>query len=114
MQIPIRCPNCGDQIGVEDISFYGQALVSNICPGRGRHKPPVEKIRSSFFGLVEETEVYYLETQTSSVSKEYIGPKSRLLVWFVLVFYESPIHIDGKWCSWSSSLGFFGAGADQI
>lgn len=117
MTIPLRCPGCGEFVGVDEASLENlSGMASGVaCPGKGKHQPPLMTTERKFFGLVERVTVKYPETHTSSSWNEYVGPKRRFYVWIAIMLGDdNSILINGKWCWWDSKLGFYGDGAKEF
>lgn len=118
MAIPLYCPGCGEVVGVDNSLFIGfhpgSSIAQIACPGKGNHQSGVRTITRMSLGLVKRVTIKYPETLTKHSWNEYIGPKRRFYVWLAIMLTENGIMIHGKWCGWSSKLGFFGEGAKEF
>lgn len=128
MTFCIECPHCGVVVGVlpvvvdvvcgaEDhrrlVELVAKELQSSILDC-SNHKV-MENKTIHLFGLIEQTLVVYHETNTSSISFEYLGPPSKFKLWIALLFCGSDgISVNGEHVWWDFKTGFFGPGVSQL
>ncbi|MCK9345324.1 MAG: hypothetical protein M0P64_04405 [Candidatus Pacebacteria bacterium] len=125
MSILIKCPHCGVVVGEITTfgDFVGQSrrlldlVVSELQSSVldcSKHNVVTTKTKH-LFGLLEQTLVEYPETDTSSLSFEYLGPANKFWLWFALLFTGSDgITVNGKLAWWDFKTGFFGDGVDEL
>lgn len=114
MSIPLYCSKCGTMIGtastLEAIQANREGVVHVPCPN-GTHTEPVRVEKTYLFGLLKRTNVSYPETHTSSSWHNYTGPRFQPLALIAILVAGGRMLIDGKWCYWDWSIGFYGDGA---
>lgn len=86
----IRCPTCKQVIGVlmpKIVDTEADKFVWFMrCPGKDDHAKPEIESTFSLFGIVEETTIRYLETNTLERMYRYVGPPSIPLLLFSIFF----------------------------
>lgn len=111
MVSPVVCDKCGSIVGLAVQVVTGDDSLK-FFPPRGvcNHTPAKVTQTKCLFGLVEHSEVYYKETETSSSWDEYVGPHNKFLLWFALLVNDGALLFRGEWIFWAFDGGFFGAG----
>ena len=124
MSILLSCRTCGDTIGIDEPSVLSLKyfdLIDRIsgmpCLGHGKHPAPKRTTAMKRFGLIRDVTLSYPETDTHSSWAEYKGPRSKLLLWFAILFNGqkwSGVVVNGEWAWWSFDVGFFGDGVKEL
>ena len=123
MKIFVDCPHCGVIVGEVFIetSLCSQnptdAIVGDIqnsildC---SNHHTATTKTKH-LFDLIEQTLIVYHETNTSSLSFDYLGDSSKFNLWFALLFCgQDGIAVNGKLVWWDFKRGFTGSGLEEL
>ncbi|MFA5997152.1 MAG: hypothetical protein WC791_01535 [Candidatus Paceibacterota bacterium] len=129
MKIFVDCPHCGMIVGevvvgdvevlhnIDKYQGFTEAVVKEVqcnildC---NNHKTTVKET-TELFGLIKQTVVTYHETNTFSLSLEYIGPSNKFWLWVALLFAGNDgITVNGKRVWWDFKTGFFGDGVDEL
>jgi len=98
MSIQIRCPKCGDIIGVT-IGFSGvvrREKPDMNAPCKGTHGIPVKKtVDKELGGLIEITRTDYPNGSSSPLVKQYVGPDSGwkfLVLCIYVIVFRNTVH----------------------
>lgn len=92
------CKYCKEVVGESDfVGISLDSLDSEIVTensdesGNCHHEKPIELKTKMFFGFILKTEIFYLETSTSTIGYQYIGYKNKFLLKICFLFNK--LHI---------------------